>query len=1242
MSYSGRLPTDLNVRSVQFYNGSYLGDENNLSGNLNIRKRLRVESDLTVLGKISYVDNQTGWGLSQWTYASDTYNKQTDSLISKIKVIQDTYATKQYVDSLVFGNEFPGLTYYETATYPKYDTPTATYPTPITTLAANTGFIIRDSNGTAMNFYFQKGSVQVGKVLGCLDTDGTVGWVTPSNSTTQSDTIQSTNGQSNTFTFRVIDVGTSGNGATRGFYFYPNISNNSFNKSLLPNDFALLGGIYEQPTSSNLRMFVGPTSYGYEGISFVSTYQTLVNSVLTTYPGKTTISGSDSSQKIILDSNGIIITPSPNLIPLVQIPHVTQNLTTNTWRKPFTVKTTSPKDEYPTFITMKTDISNPNINRAIMMNPYLINGNFNNLVKNGDIGIISADISDFFYDGNSSVYNEVDYGFVIAPWSRYYDGIRIRPTLEIEETTNPLPMTSGYTRLSAKNQQTYLEVNRSGITSCLNSSSSSFSHYGPFKILNKTGAILNNTNTTTVDSSFQVGTNSSLVTSSFYGNTSIGFGDIYLQPTGTPLTSGYFLQCTSSAGRAQWSALPTSYSTFTVSNTLLGRNIVLSYSDGITASIGVQNSNIFQGINDRYLHFDNNYNSDTNGGEIVFAVKDNLNVQYLPVFISKYGLRISQNFSLSFGDNTVQTSAYTGAKALAGSYTFANITIDSSGKITAISSNSSTSVPSTITTPITFTGGATFNTTTTTFNSPISAYNTLDVVGKLSFNDFNSVNIMRSESVSPDGFSFQQLHEVFTTNISYGYTMGAYAPELNGAGNNFPNDIYLFAWNDPIDIGTLSIPAYYNNRIQINIPIQLLNRWCFRGDMQNADSGGSTFDYYIERIIIQLVVDNVLYTDFIYTNTTANTTKELGYFFVKYERAEGAYAGQNGPSDDKHVMTQIVTLSNPSFQFALPKEATNRTYNIKVRCDWSFKYGSYGGQENDLNNYYGNNQLDHYFTPFQITFSQSSSSTWSSYTYNYNNNPPTYQTQYSVYYKNFSWARPYFPSTDIFSWGTYYGNLPWGQVSTLSSDQIYTNKKVLCGIGQFAILNVTGDIQSTGIMQCRGYMGRPGLGSSNNNPYTSYVDMFQNNALTPTNIMNTFWDGVKVQTWVDFTLLLSQSPNVSDYRIKSNFKQIPPVLDNICKTPIYQFDIDFDLYHVASKTGVIAHEIQGNLNSFPHLVTGEKDAVDSQGKIIPQSIDYQELTIILMKGIQELKEENEQMKLQIQELFTLVQSLLPR
>jgi hypothetical protein len=48
--------------------------------------------------------------------------------------------------------------------------------------------------------------------------------------------------------------------------------------------------------------------------------------------------------------------------------------------------------------------------------------------------------------------------------------------------------------------------------------------------------------------------------------------------------------------------------------------------------------------------------------------------------------------------------------------------------------------------------------------------------------------------------------------------------------------------------------------------------------------------------------------------------------------------------------------------------------------------------------------------------------------------------------------------------------------------------------------------------------------------------------------------------------------------------------------------------------GVMAHELQSVL---PYAATGQKDAVDADGKIIPQAVDYSKLTPILIKAIQE-------------------------
>lgn len=87
----------------------------------------------------------------------------------------------------------------------------------------------------------------------------------------------------------------------------------------------------------------------------------------------------------------------------------------------------------------------------------------------------------------------------------------------------------------------------------------------------------------------------------------------------------------------------------------------------------------------------------------------------------------------------------------------------------------------------------------------------------------------------------------------------------------------------------------------------------------------------------------------------------------------------------------------------------------------------------------------------------------------------------------------------------------------------------------------------------------------------------------------------------------------SDYRLKKDLRSFRGLdLINRLKTYDFAWKIDDSRMY-----GFMAHEIQDVL---PYLVNGQKDAMDTNGKIVPQTVDYSKLTPILVKAIQEQDE----------------------
>ena len=93
----------------------------------------------------------------------------------------------------------------------------------------------------------------------------------------------------------------------------------------------------------------------------------------------------------------------------------------------------------------------------------------------------------------------------------------------------------------------------------------------------------------------------------------------------------------------------------------------------------------------------------------------------------------------------------------------------------------------------------------------------------------------------------------------------------------------------------------------------------------------------------------------------------------------------------------------------------------------------------------------------------------------------------------------------------------------------------------------------------------------------------------------------------------------SDYRLKEDLQDFKG-LDMVSKIPVYDFK--WKTYEDRSY-GVMAHELQEVL---PEAVSGKKDALNNEGEIEPQQVDYSKIVPLLIKSIQELKAEIEILK----------------
>ena len=95
----------------------------------------------------------------------------------------------------------------------------------------------------------------------------------------------------------------------------------------------------------------------------------------------------------------------------------------------------------------------------------------------------------------------------------------------------------------------------------------------------------------------------------------------------------------------------------------------------------------------------------------------------------------------------------------------------------------------------------------------------------------------------------------------------------------------------------------------------------------------------------------------------------------------------------------------------------------------------------------------------------------------------------------------------------------------------------------------------------------------------------------------------------------------SDYRLKENVKPIQNAIDRVLKINAVTYNWKDTNNEIGE--GFIAHELQ---DIVPLAVSGQKDAINEDGSIKVQGIDYGKLTPLLVAAIQELKAEIDLLK----------------
>lgn len=576
MNTNRPLPKNLVVDSIKFNDNSILTSATNLSDNINVKKRLRVEGtteyagdvsfnqnctigrnaivrrnltvsgSLTATGPIPYVDNQTGWGLSSWTFQTSTYNKNTDSLIAKINSINQRlvgdYATYLYVISVTQLKDY--FSVHSAGTFPVYSG-AGNYALKVVKPTSNTIFLLRHDTTNQNIFKFQTSAASAGKYLRCADSDGTVEWANISADIPALSGVSTSTGSTSNAAYSVVDTV----GGNRGTYFYPNLlASSGYNNAASLGDIALLGGPGSAATGTTTYAFLIGTFNGYQALRLTS--DTVVSGNIVR--GDVKLTGGGVSQNLSMNSNGINLTVNPGKELKFTLPVNTPaaSATQSSFRV-WVENANMNNSTIPILFTKSDDTSGSPQIQSISFNPMSAKNAMNPVVEDRDAVILQS-------SGNGQFLNTRQ--LHLTCWSNNAEALTIRQSVPSEDTSEP-PNTSlsGMIRLSAsttiftevtstkRTPYDYIMIDREGFTAKM-TSSKKIQLYGNVQIQNLTGVRLNDPNTLhNITGKLQVGTSTSNVNMDIYG-----LLRYYYSSLGNTDVTNYVLCSSNSSGQLEW------------------------------------------------------------------------------------------------------------------------------------------------------------------------------------------------------------------------------------------------------------------------------------------------------------------------------------------------------------------------------------------------------------------------------------------------------------------------------------------------------------------------------------------------------------------------------------------------------------------------------------------------------------------------------------------------------------------